>query len=74
MGKLDMCLVRNIQSHAPRQSIVRAIHQACIDLCIDLVAEGVETAEEFRWFAGLGVNLFQATCLRDGCSRAYQRS
>ncbi len=59
MLKLDMCLVRNIHSHGPRQSIVRAIHQVCLDLGIDLVAEGVETVEEFRWLAGLGVNLFQ---------------
>jgi EAL domain-containing protein (putative c-di-GMP-specific phosphodiesterase class I) len=59
MVKLDMRLVRNIHSHGPRQSIVRAIHQVCLDLGMDLVAEGVETVEEFRWFAGLGVQLFQ---------------
>ncbi|HLM53057.1 MAG TPA: EAL domain-containing protein [Pseudoxanthomonas sp.] len=59
MVKLDMRLVRNIHSHGPRQSIVRAIRQVCLDLGMDLVAEGVETVEEFRWFAGLGVHLFQ---------------
>jgi EAL domain-containing protein (putative c-di-GMP-specific phosphodiesterase class I) len=59
MVKLDMCLVRNIQIHGPRQAIVRAIQQICLDLGMDLVVEGVETLEEFRWFAALGVNLFQ---------------
>jgi len=57
--KLDMGLVRGIQSHGPRQSIVRAIAQVCADLGIDFVAEGVETIDEFYWFADLGVNLYQ---------------
>jgi EAL domain-containing protein (putative c-di-GMP-specific phosphodiesterase class I) len=57
--KLDMTLVRGIQSHGPRQAIVRAIAQVCIDLGIDFVVEGVETVEEFSWFNELGVNLYQ---------------
>ncbi|MEO8032777.1 MAG: EAL domain-containing protein [Gemmatimonadota bacterium] len=57
--KLDMSLVRGIQSHGPRQAIVRAIAQVCVDLGIDFVVEGVESAEEFGWFSDLGVNLFQ---------------
>ena len=57
--KLDMGLVRNIQSHGPRQAIVRAIAQVCVDLGIDFVVEGVETADEFSWFTDLGVNLYQ---------------
>jgi EAL domain-containing protein (putative c-di-GMP-specific phosphodiesterase class I) len=57
--KLDMKLVRNIDHHGPRQSIVRAIGQVCIDLGIDVIAEGVETAEEYTWLANEGVQLFQ---------------
>ena len=57
--KLDMSLVRGIESNGPRQAIVRAIQQVCIDLGIDILAEGVETLDEFAWFADLGVNLFQ---------------
>ena len=57
--KLDMVLVRGIQSHGPRQAIVRAIAQVCVDLGIDLVAEGVETVDEYSWFCDLGVNLYQ---------------
>ena len=59
MVKLDMGLVRDIQSHGPRQAIVRAIAQVCVDLGIDFVVEGVETVDEFSWFNDLGVNLYQ---------------
>ena len=57
--KLDMVLVRAINSNGPRQAIVRAIVQVCADLGIDVVAEGVETPEEFQWLDGAGVHLFQ---------------
>lgn len=57
--KLDMGLVRNIQSHGPRQAITRAIAQVCVDLGIDFVVEGVETVDEFSWFSDLNVNLYQ---------------
>lgn len=57
--KIDMNLVRGIEHHGPRQAIVRAIAQACGDLGIDVVAEGVETVSEFRWFTDIGIRLFQ---------------
>lgn len=57
--KLDMALVRGIESHGSRQAIVRAILQVCLDLGIDVIAEGVETPAEHRWFAAVGVHLFQ---------------
>jgi EAL domain-containing protein (putative c-di-GMP-specific phosphodiesterase class I) len=57
--KLDMGLVRGIDSHGPRQAIVRAISQVCVDLGIDFVIEGVETVDEFAWFSDLGAHLFQ---------------
>lgn len=57
--KLDMHLVHGIESHGPRQAIVRAVAQACFDLGIDVIAEGVETAEERDWFLAQGVRLFQ---------------
>ncbi|MEJ7592157.1 MAG: EAL domain-containing protein [Planctomycetaceae bacterium] len=52
-------LVRGIESNGPKQAIVRAIAQVCIDLGIDFVVEGVETVDEFSWFTDLGVNLYQ---------------
>jgi EAL domain-containing protein (putative c-di-GMP-specific phosphodiesterase class I) len=54
-----MKLVRGIERHGPRQAIVRAVAQACSDLGIDVVAEGVETVQEYSWFADLGIRLFQ---------------
>lgn len=57
--KLDMSLVRDIDSRGPRQAIVRGITRTCNDLGIDIVAEGVETAEEYWWFREEGIALFQ---------------
>jgi EAL domain-containing protein (putative c-di-GMP-specific phosphodiesterase class I) len=57
--KIDMNLVRGIERHGPRQSIVRAVAQVCGDLGIDVIAEGVESLEEYAWFAEQGVRLFQ---------------
>jgi EAL domain-containing protein (putative c-di-GMP-specific phosphodiesterase class I) len=57
--KLDMQLVRDIDSRGPRQAIVRAVIQACDDLGIEVLAEGVETEAEHRWFKRNGVKLFQ---------------
>ncbi|MEP6619828.1 MAG: EAL domain-containing protein [bacterium] len=59
MLKLDMHLVRGIESRGPRQSIVRALVMVCGDLGIDVVAEGVETVDELQWFESEGVRLFQ---------------
>lgn len=57
--KIDMNLVRGIERHGPRQAIVRAVAQVCGDLGIDVIAEGVESPDEYDWFAEQGVRLFQ---------------
>ncbi|MFZ0632639.1 MAG: EAL domain-containing protein [Acidobacteriaceae bacterium] len=57
--KLDMGLVRGIERHGPRQSIVRAIVSLCAELDIAVVAEGVETVPQFAWLAANHVRLFQ---------------
>lgn len=57
--KLDMTLMRGIERHGPRQAIVRAIGQVCLELGIDVIAEGVETEEEYGWLSNAGVRLFQ---------------
>lgn len=57
--KVDKALISKIQSCGPRQVIVRAIVQVCRDLGIDLVAEGIETEEEYSWLASEGVTVFQ---------------
>lgn len=57
--KLDRGLISEIQQHVPRQAIVEGILYTCRKLNIDVLAEGVETAEEYRWLASAGVDLFQ---------------
>jgi EAL domain-containing protein (putative c-di-GMP-specific phosphodiesterase class I) len=57
--KIDMNLVRGIESNGPRQAIVRAVVQVCGDLGIDVIAEGVETLAEYDCFVEHGVRLFQ---------------
>jgi EAL domain-containing protein (putative c-di-GMP-specific phosphodiesterase class I) len=61
--KLDMKLIHCIDSHGPRQAIVRAVNQVCHDLGIDLIAEGVETMGEYRWLVNEGVRLLQGYLL-----------
>lgn len=61
--KLDMHLVRNIDSAGPRQAIARAVLQVCDDLGIEVCAEGVETVGEYSWFRRVGVRLFQGYLL-----------
>jgi EAL domain-containing protein (putative c-di-GMP-specific phosphodiesterase class I) len=57
--KLDMELVRNIDSNPPRQSIVRGILQTAGEMDIRVIAEGVETNAELACLRDLGVGLFQ---------------
>jgi EAL domain-containing protein (putative c-di-GMP-specific phosphodiesterase class I) len=57
--KLDRNLVNGIEGNGPRQAIVRAVGEVCRDLGIDVIAEGIETAQEYLWLARNGVRLFQ---------------
>lgn len=57
--KLDMGLVRGVDSSRPRQAIVRGLLRTCAELRIDVVAEGVETPGERDFFWGEGVRLMQ---------------
>jgi EAL domain-containing protein (putative c-di-GMP-specific phosphodiesterase class I) len=57
--KIDMHLVRGIERNGPRQAIVRAVAQVCGELGIEVIAEGVETAQEYLWLLDHGIRLFQ---------------
>ena len=57
--KLDMLLVRDVHRRGPRQAIARGVLRTCEDLGIEVVAEGVETVDEYRWLADEGIHLFQ---------------
>ena len=57
--KLDMALTRGIDTNRPRRAIVSALLAACRELDIAVVAEGVETLDEYRTLLDLGVHLQQ---------------
>ena len=57
--KLDRALVAGIRERGPRQAIVRGVTRTCFDLGIDVVAEGVDTFQEYEWFREEGIELFQ---------------
>ena len=57
--KLDIRLVRDIEKKGPKQAIIRGIRRTCMDLGIEIIAEGVETENEFRWLQDEGIRLFQ---------------
>lgn len=57
--KLDMDLIRNIDSDRARRSIVRAIVAMAKDLGITLIAEGIETVGEYEALRDLGIDLLQ---------------
>ena len=57
--KLDMELVRNVDSSKSRQAIARGILRICQELGITALAEGIETAAERDFFRGEGVSLMQ---------------
>lgn len=57
--KLDMALTRNIDSDRVRRSIVAGILTVCRELDIMVIAEGIETAEEYATMREMGVRHFQ---------------
>lgn len=57
--KIDMLLVRGVDHSRPKQVILAGILHMARQLGSRVVAEGVETVEEFRWLRGAGVELFQ---------------
>ncbi len=57
--KLDMGLLRGIDTDHVRQRIVRGVLSICTDLGIRVVAEGIETRGERDFFIAHGVSLMQ---------------
>jgi EAL domain-containing protein (putative c-di-GMP-specific phosphodiesterase class I) len=57
--KLDMAIVRGLDSDARRHAIVQGIVGICRKLSIQVVAEGVETRDELSALRELGVERFQ---------------
>jgi EAL domain-containing protein (putative c-di-GMP-specific phosphodiesterase class I) len=57
--KLDMELIRGIDESLPRRLIVEAVVRMCEGLGVGIVAEGIETEEEFAALKSLGVRYMQ---------------
>lgn len=57
--KLDMGLIRNIDTDMPRQHIVKNCLNLFRDFNITPLVEGVETQEEMHWLRAFGVELMQ---------------
>jgi len=57
--KIDMDLVRNVDTSKPRQAIVHGLLRICQDLAIRVIAEGIETPAERDFLRDAGVNLMQ---------------
>lgn len=57
--KLDMSLIRAIDTHPVRRTIVAGIAATCTALGCTMLVEGVETAAEYRTLRDMGITLFQ---------------
>jgi EAL domain-containing protein (putative c-di-GMP-specific phosphodiesterase class I) len=57
--KLDMSLIRNVDTELTKQKLVRSMAHLCGELSLQVVAEGVETAGERDMLATLGCDLLQ---------------
>ncbi len=63
MVKLDMSLIRGIDTDPEKQKYVRDIIETCHRLSAKVVAEGIETTEEFDTVVSLGADYAQGYLL-----------
>lgn len=61
--KIDMGLIRDIDSSRSRRAVVKAIVMACRELDIEPVAEGLETRAELEAVRAIGIRLVQGYLL-----------
>jgi EAL domain-containing protein (putative c-di-GMP-specific phosphodiesterase class I) len=54
-----MGLIRNVDREPNKQAVVNGIITMMVQLGGRIVAEGVETVEEYSWLKGRGIRLFQ---------------
>ncbi len=57
--KLDMTLIRGIDSNTTKQKVVRSMASLCREMGMHVVAEGVETPEEYQTLVELDCELLQ---------------
>jgi EAL domain-containing protein (putative c-di-GMP-specific phosphodiesterase class I) len=61
--KLDMALIRDVDTSTTKQKLVKSVVDLCHDLGVVVVGEGVETFAERAMCASLGVDLLQGFLL-----------
>ncbi|RZJ08703.1 MAG: EAL domain-containing protein [Acidovorax sp.] len=57
--KIDMDLIRHVDTNRARQAIVRSLVRLCEDMDIQVIAEGIETRAERDFLADTGIRLMQ---------------
>jgi EAL domain-containing protein (putative c-di-GMP-specific phosphodiesterase class I) len=57
--KIDMALVRHVDTSPSRQAIVRGLLRICQDMGVQVIAEGIETPGERDFLYDTGVRLMQ---------------
>ncbi len=57
--KLDMNLIRGVDSSRVKQRLVRSVSQLCDDMGLTVIAEGIETESERQTVTDLGCELLQ---------------
>jgi len=53
--KVDLALVRSIDTDPPRQELLRALHSVAGKLKAQIIAEGIESSEELATLSSLGI-------------------
>jgi EAL domain-containing protein (putative c-di-GMP-specific phosphodiesterase class I) len=57
--KVDLSLVRGVDSDPPRQELLRALHSVAMTIDAQIIAEGIETSDELATLQRLGIPLGQ---------------
>lgn len=57
--KLDMALIRGLDTSLPRRTIVDGVIKTCAALGVTVIAEGIETAGELEALRAIGVRYIQ---------------
>ncbi|MGM0429913.1 MAG: EAL domain-containing protein [Pseudomonadota bacterium] len=57
--KIDMKLIRDVNENKVKQTLVRSIQQIGEELGIQLIAEGIETENEYKYLRDSGITLMQ---------------
>lgn len=69
--KIDMELIRNIDSSASRRAILKGIIAMCNELDLTILAEGIETEAEANALQEAGVHLFQGYYFAKPCLETF---